>query len=100
MSTSQKSEAQPLPTLPPPPPAKDIKQISNKEVEEYNWLLNRHREFLKNEKRIVVFKEDTNRMIQLYASMSVEQQSKNQAWHYLYKENKVKAEEILPPLTA
>ncbi|WOI21986.1 M56 family metallopeptidase [Nonlabens ulvanivorans] len=101
MSTSQKSEAQPLPTLPPPPPpAKDIKQISNKEVEEYNWLLNRHREFLKNEKRIVVFKEDTNRMIQLYTLMSVEQQSKNQAWHYLYKENKAKAEEILPPLTA
>ncbi|MBF4984026.1 M56 family metallopeptidase [Nonlabens mediterrranea] len=98
MSTSQKSEAQPLPTLPPPPPpAKDKKQISIKEVEEYNWLLNRHKEFLKNEKRIVVFKEDTNRMIQLYTSMSVEQQSKNQAWHYLYKENREKAAEILPP---
>ncbi len=83
---------------PPPPPANESQQLSNKELEEYNWLLNRHKEFLKNEKRIVVFKADTNRMIYLYNSMSLEQRSKNQAWHYLYKVNKEKAAKILPPL--
>lgn len=109
MSDEQRAQNEPWPYLnrghnlkageipPPPPPVSEPDSITQKELEEYNWLLERHKEFLKNEKRIVIFKEDTKRMIALYSSMSTEQLSKVEPWSYLYKTDSEKIAEILPP---
>lgn len=74
-----------------------LENVTEKDIEEYNFQAKKHQEFIEKNGQVVVFKEDTRRMQTIFNSMTEEQRAQNEPWPYLHWDNDLTPGDIPPP---
>ncbi|GAK91935.1 regulatory sensor-transducer [Nonlabens ulvanivorans] len=74
-----------------------LENLTQEHIEEYNRLAIKHKNYMDANNNLIVFKDETQHMQTIFHSMSEEQQSSNEPWPYLGRDNDLKAGQIPPP---
>ncbi len=66
-------------------------------IEEYNKLAKKHKVYMDENNALIVWKDETARMQELYTAMNQKQKIDNEPWPYLGKADNINPGEIPPP---
>jgi hypothetical protein len=73
------------------------KPFAEQEITEYNRLAKKHKAYMDEHNTLIVWKDETSLMQDIYHSMTKEQQLNNEPWPYLGRANDVKPGQVPPP---